>query len=142
LVLAAAGLRRLGLGRRISSAVPLDTCIPAPGQGIIAVEARTSDASVRASMERINHHASALALAAERAVVTSLGGGCQMPIGAHARVDGDVMSLTAVVIAPDGSSSVRTQMDGPSAEAERLGRRAGDELLARGAGNILARLRF
>ena len=141
LVLAAAGLRRLGLERRISSAVPLETCIPAPGQGIIAVEARAADARVGACLARINHPASALALTAERAVVTSLGGGCQMPIGAHAEVDGNRMSLVAIVIAADGSSSVRAHVHGSSDEAEQLGRRAGDELLARGACNILAAVR-
>jgi hydroxymethylbilane synthase len=141
LVLAAAGLRRLGLGHRISSVVPIETCIPAPGQGIIAIEARTSDASVRACVERITHRPSALALSAERAVVAALGGGCQMPIGAHAEVVEDRMSLTAVVIAPDGSSSVRAHVGGMSHEATLLGQRAGDELLARGAGNILSSVR-
>jgi hydroxymethylbilane synthase len=141
LVLASAGLRRLGLSGRISAAVPLATCVPAPGQGIIAVEARAGDATVRALAERIDHRESAVALAAERAVVTALGGGCQMPIGAYADVTGDRIRLTAIVIASDGSSSVRAELTGAADEAELVGRRVADDLLARGAGNILAAIR-
>ncbi len=81
LVLAAAGLRRLGLGARISLSLPVEECVPAPGQGIIAIEIRGQDDATRLAVARVNDADASSALEAERALVTALGGGCQMPIG-------------------------------------------------------------
>jgi len=138
LVLAAAGLSRLGHAARISSALDVDACVPAPGQGIIAVEIRTDNPHVRELVATINDPAPAAALEAERAVVVRLGGGCQMPIGAHAELRERTLMLTAIVISPDGTRSARAGVSGPVTEAERLGADAADQLLARGAGDILA----
>ena len=138
LVLAAAGLRRLGHASRISAALPPDACIPAPGQGIIAVEIRSGDARVRALVERINDRMAAAALTAERAVVTSLGGGCQMPIGAYAAVAAGRIALHAVVLSLDGQRAARAEEAGPIADAEHVGTSAATRLLAGGAGEILA----
>src|SRR5688500_16145479 len=97
LVLAAAGLRRLEKAERISMTLPIEACVPAPGQGIIAVEIRADDGGTRERVARIDEPAAAVALRAERAVVTRLGGGCQMPIGAHAEISGGSVTLTSIV---------------------------------------------
>ena len=80
LVLAAAGMRRLGLGSRITAPIPIDGCVPAPGQGIIAIEMRADDGATRRAVEPIHDVAAGIALAAERALVNALGGGCQLPL--------------------------------------------------------------
>jgi hydroxymethylbilane synthase len=142
LVLAAAGLIRLEHRRRISLALPPDACLPAPGQGIIAVEIRDGDAATAALVAQINDPPAAAALTAERVVVTRLGGGCQMPIGAYAvpgtnRLNGS-LTVTALVLSLDGARSVRATASGPVADAEGIGTRAAEELLSRGAADILA----
>jgi hydroxymethylbilane synthase len=139
LVLAAAGLKRLGAGGRISARLPIDACVPAPGQGVIAVQIRAKDEAVRARVLSINDADTAAALQAERALVVGLGGGCQMPIGALAQVvTADTLDLQAIVIAPDGRRVVRTQAIGPMLDPESLGRRVAAELLTQGAADILA----
>jgi hydroxymethylbilane synthase len=139
LVLAAAGLRRLGFAARISFALPVEVCVPAPGQGIVAVEVRAADTPMQRLLGTINDEASAAALTAERALVQALGGGCQTPVGALASpADGETLSLAAVVVALDGSRAVRGQVRGPRAEAAGLGTRLGAQLIADGAAEILA----
>ena len=138
LILAAAGLRRLQHAHRISTALPADACVPAPGQGIIAIEVREDDERTRELVKTITDETTSVALDAERAVVTRLGGGCQMPIGAYATVEHDTMTLAAIVIALDGSREVRASGSGPIREPEALGIRVADSLLARGADTILA----
>ena len=138
IVLAAAGLRRLGQEGRISALVPADVCVPAPGQGIIAVEIRDGDNDTRRLVETIDEPDAGVALDAERAVVERLGGGCQMPIGAFAALDDDAVLLTAVVVSPDGTREVRATARGSRTEAHRTGIAAADDLLAHGAGEILA----
>ncbi len=138
LVLAAAGLRRLDRGDRISTALAIDDCVPAPGQGIIAIETRSGDAAVRDRVRRIDDSPSSLALRAERAVITRLGGGCQMPIGAHAAIAGDAVTMTVIVTSLDGRQAVRATTTGLAADPEAAGTAAATELLSRGAGEILA----
>jgi hydroxymethylbilane synthase len=142
LVLAAAGLRRLGFGARISFALPLEACVPAPGQGIVAIEARADDDDVRRVAARINDPETGAALTAERALVDALGGGCQTPIGALARssgtAGGNEIHLDAVVVSLDGSRLVRATATGSAAEARAIGARAAAELMAGGAGDILS----
>jgi hydroxymethylbilane synthase len=139
LVLAAAGLRRLGFGDRISLALPASACVPAPGQGIVAIEIRDGDASVRDAVARISDPAAAVALTAERALVEALGGGCQTPVGALASlVDGETLELVAAVVALDGSRAVRGHARGPRTDAAALGARVGAELIRDGADEILA----
>jgi hydroxymethylbilane synthase len=139
LVLAAAGLRRLGFRDRISYALPADACVPAPGQGIVAIEIRAADDAVREVVGRIDDPAAAAALSAERALVDALGGGCQTPIGALATpLDGDRIEMVAVVVALDGSKAVRGRGEAPRAEAAALGARIGAQLIADGADEILA----
>jgi hydroxymethylbilane synthase len=145
LVLAAAGLKRLGAGDRISARLPMELCMPAPGQGAIAVQTRQDDEAVRARVEPIGDRATALALAAERALVDRLGGGCQTPIGALARPLAsapDTLDLHAIVISLDGRRLLRASASGPAADPAALGARAGEQLLAQGASDILAEFSF
>lgn len=169
LVLAAAGLKRLGAGDRISARLPMELCMPAPGQGTIAVQTRQDDETVRARVEAIGDPGNARALAAEQALVDRLGGGCQTPIGALARplassvssatvavvatteavaaaaaveATGDLLELHAVVISLDGQRVLRASASGPAADPAALGARAGDQLLAQGARDILAEFSF
>jgi len=142
LVLAVAGLRRLGFASRISFALPVDACVPAPGQGIVAIEVREDDAAVRRTLAAFDDPATSAALAAERALVQALGGGCQTPIGALASPEhGDALSLVAVVVAVDGSRAVRGHARGTRAEAAALGARLGAQLIADGADEILLEAR-
>jgi hydroxymethylbilane synthase len=138
IVLAAAGLNRLQSGARISSAIPVDRCVPAPGQGIIALEVRQDDRSVADIVRRIDDAPAAIALAAERAVVARLGGGCQMPIGVYARVAQDAVDIDAVVISLDGARAARAAISSSTAHPELAGIAAAEQLLADGAGAILA----
>jgi hydroxymethylbilane synthase len=138
LVLAAAGLRRLGFGARISVSVPLDECVPAPGQGIIAIEVRAGDRATHEAVARVNDAAASDALAAERALVTALGGGCQMPIGAIARpVAQTDLELQAIVASLDGARIIRYKRVGPRTNAASLGREVAEQLLSQGAADIL-----
>ena len=139
LVLAAAGLNRLGFGSRISLAIPASACVPAPGQGIVAIEIRGGDARVRDAVARVNDAAAGDALSAERALLVTLGGGCQTPIGALASVvDGDQLEMIAIVAALDGSRVIRGQARAARGDAVGLGARIGAQLLAEGADEILA----
>jgi hydroxymethylbilane synthase len=139
LVLAAAGLCRLGMAWRIALTLPASACVPAPGQGIVAVEIRERDEAVRTIVGRIDDADASAALEAERALVEALGGGCQTPIGALASpVDADTIELVAAVAALDGSRIVRASARGPRREAAALGARIGRQLIAQGADAILA----
>jgi hydroxymethylbilane synthase len=143
LVLAAAGLNRLGAGDRITARLPLEICVPAPGQGAIAVQIRGADESIRALVSAIDEEVTAMAVAAERAVVVALGGGCQTPIGAIALSSGDRrdrLDLAAIVISPDGQRALRASASGQRAEAEEIGRRAAADLLGQGAAALLAEI--
>ena len=141
LVLAVAGLVRLGMSRRISSRLEADVCVPAPGQGIVAAECRTDDAAARALLERIRDREAARALDAERALVTSLGADCNVPLGALATGDGDQLALRCVVASLDGRRLLRHTVRGQVDDAVGLGRRAADLLLADGADALLAAAR-
>jgi hydroxymethylbilane synthase len=138
IVLAAAGLRRLAQAHRISAVLPVAACVPAPGQGIIAIEIRGSDAPVREALRAIDDPPARLALEAERIVVMELGGGCQMPIGALAAVDEEAIELSAVVLSLDGASAVRADVKGARIAAADVGRLAAARLLEQGAAEILA----
>ncbi len=141
LVLAAAGMRRLGLASRISAAIPIDVCVPAPGQGIVAVEARADDRRVRDLLHAAGDDAAAVALSAERAVVAALGGGCQLPLGAIALLEGSTLRVVGVVASPDGRRVVRRQSREPATDPVGAGRRLADELVRAGAGEILEGVR-
>lgn len=138
IVLACAGLKRLGLHGRISLALPVEVSIPAPGQGIVAIEVRADRPDVASAIETIGDAEAMDALTAERAIVSALGGGCQMPLGAYARIDAAELQVEAVVIAPDASRVIRESGSGPRTDAAELGMRIADALLQQGAGAILS----
>lgn len=142
LILAAAGLRRLGFEARISLRLPARSCVPAPGQGIVAIEIREGDEDVRRAVEPVSDPSADAALRAERGVVLALGGGCQTPIGALASAAGpDAIDLLAVVVSLDGSRALYGSGRGMRHEAAAVGARVGAQLLADGAGEILAEAR-
>jgi hydroxymethylbilane synthase len=138
LVLAAAGLRRLGFASRISFAIPATACVPAPGQGIVAIEIREADGTTRAAVSPIDDAAAHAALAAEHGVVAALGGGCQTPIGALTSViDDDTIEIAGGVFALDGSRAIRHHARGRRADAAALGAAVAAALLKDGAAEIL-----
>lgn len=137
IVLAAAGLRRLGWANRIAELLPADICCPAVGQGALAIETRDDDGLAARLCRKLNHADTRAAVTAERALLGALGGGCQVPIGANASVTGGHLRLQAVVAAPDGSQLVRGHQDGPDTEAASIGASLAQELLGKGASAIL-----
>ena len=140
LVLACAGLKRLGYGDRISEAVPHDQCIPAPCQGIVAIETRAADLADPV-WTAINDARAREAFDAERAVVSALGGGCQLPLGAIAVHEGRELAMQAIVAAPDGSSAVKRTVRGSADRPDELGRQLAADLEKGGALAILNSLR-
>jgi hydroxymethylbilane synthase len=141
LVLAAAGLRRLGFAERISASIPPEDCVPAPGQGIIALEIRSDDHATRDAIRAVHDANAFVALDAERAVVAALGGGCQLPLGALSVIRGEDLDLQAIVCSPDGARTVKARATGPVRDATALGTRVAQELTSLGAGAILDEVR-
>jgi len=137
LILAAAGLRRLGFADRISAAIDVTACVPAPGQGIIAIETRTEDRDTLAALTPVNDAQTWAALTAERALVRALGGGCQVPIGAFAETLDGRLHLRAMVASLDGSQMLRRESSQPVKSADALGSSVATGLLEDGAGPIL-----
>jgi hydroxymethylbilane synthase len=138
MVLAAAGLKRLGHADRISLLLAFAECTPAPCQGIVAIETR---AGGPAALPALNDPAADASFRAERALVAALGGGCQLPLGAIATHDAGRLEMQAVVISPDAARAVRGSATGDPARPEELGRRLADELARRGAIAILDEVR-
>lgn len=137
IVLATAGLRRLGLESEIAAIFPPDEICPAPGQGALAVQTRDDSAAFNICAE-LNHQPSRQAVECERAVLAALGGGCQLPVGAFAEPRDAALELMAVVISPNGSKCVRGRATGAPDAPEELGRALAEDLLSRGANAILA----
>jgi hydroxymethylbilane synthase len=132
-ILASAGLLRLGLENRISARIPIDEMLPAVGQGAIAIEVRSDNEFAVEATSRLDHHATRLACLAERAFLRGLGGGCQLPIGAHAVLDKDLLTLDGLVAKPDGSEIWRDQFSGPPDLGEDIGTSLAALLTQRGA---------
>jgi hydroxymethylbilane synthase len=141
LILASAGMRRLGVGARINAALAFETCVPAPGQGIIAIQIRRDDGRTRAAVEPLHDPAAGTALTAERAVVEALGGGCQLPLGVIAVHDAGELDLQAVVISLDGATVIRARRRGPFDEPLVLGRQLASDLTSAGAREVLEAVR-
>jgi len=139
-VLAVAGLRRLGLEGRITEVLPPEVSLPAVGQGALALEARVADAETCTRAGALEDPPTRIAVDAERAFLARLEGGCTVPLGGHAVVEGDEVWLRGFVGAPDGSELVRGERRGPTTEAPELGRALAEDLLGRGADRLLAAL--
>ncbi len=141
LLLAAAGLVRLGLAGEITERLPLERFLPAVAQGAMAIELRAADAATRAAIAPLDHAPTRAATAAERALLARLEGGCSVPVGAYAQLVGDELELAASVVALDGRRAAEARRRGPAGDPEGLGRALAEELLARGAREILDEIR-
>jgi hydroxymethylbilane synthase len=137
IVLAAAGLRRLAWEQEITEYLPVDVSLPAIAQGALGIEARSDDTFVRELLARFEHPATRITVTAERALLHRLEGGCQVPIAAHAVLDGDTLRLDGLVASVDGRRIIRHQITGAAAEAFRLGTTLAERLLADGGDVIL-----
>lgn len=138
IILAAAGLERLGYHDRIKDIIPQEVCLPAVGQGALAIECRTDDAEVRQMLSFLNDIPTRQATDAERAFLGLLEGGCQVPIGVHADVENDKITIDAIIATLDGSTIMRNQISGKAEDAVALGRQLGQKMLADGGQEILA----
>jgi hydroxymethylbilane synthase len=137
LILASAGLIRLGLQDRISAAITTAEMLPAVGQGAIAIEIRADDEVATEATSKLNHRETELACRAERAFLRSLGGGCQFPIAAHAVVEGDLLKLEGLVAKPNGDVILRDRSSGSLNQPEVIGSELAERLLSCGAGELL-----
>jgi len=137
IILACAGLKRLGLDERIRAELAPEILLPAVGQGAICIECRVGDVAIEQLIAPLHHRPTATRIAAERALNARLEGGCQVPIAAYAELNEDVLRLRALVGEPDGSHVIRGEIEGDAARAEALGVDLANELLTRGARTIL-----
>jgi hydroxymethylbilane synthase len=137
IILAAAGIKRLGWSDRVTEYLPPDVCLPAIGQGALALEGRTDDGFVRAVVTRLDHHPTRMAVTAERALLERLEGGCQVPIAAHASITNGTVTLNALIAGVNGRRLVRDSVHGPMRDAHRLGIELAERLLALGGDEIL-----
>ncbi|PUZ97731.1 hydroxymethylbilane synthase [Vibrio vulnificus] len=140
IILAAAGLKRLKLEEHIRSFIEPEQSLPAVGQGAVGIECRTNDERILKLLEPLNHADTADRVKCERAMNLTLEGGCQVPIGSYALLEGDEIWLRALVGEPDGSEIVRGEIRGPRAQAEQLGVLLANQLLDEGAREILTKL--
>lgn len=136
-ILAAAGLNRLGLKQRISLPIPTNQMLPAVGQGAIGIETRAADESVRGIVNSLEHEETRIACIAERSLLRALGGGCLLPIAAHAMASGEELNIDGLVASRDGKQIVRHRISGSTAYAERLGSELAERLLEAGARGLL-----
>jgi hydroxymethylbilane synthase len=141
IVLACAGLIRLGLESRITQRLDPSICLPAVSQGVIGVECRSADSRTLNLLKVLEHSATRLVMDAERAFSARLGGSCQSPIAAYAVLDADQITLSGLVAEPDGSRLLRHSLSGSIKNPAALGERLAEQLLAAGAGSLLERLR-
>ncbi len=137
MVLALAGLKRLGREIVVTDIFPLKTMLPAIGQGALALEARAKDSMVEKYLQALDDHASHQAVLAERAFLQALGGSCQTPIAAYAQIQGNSLEMSGLVVAPKGDPCLRESHSGPVKDAERIGQELGKKLLRLGAGKLL-----
>ncbi|MDB5034459.1 MAG: Porphobilinogen deaminase [Chlorobi bacterium] len=141
MILALAGLERLGFADRIAQIIPASLMIPAVGQGALGIEARAGDDRVLKILAAIEHSGTRLAVEAERGLLRMLEGGCQVPIGGYATIAGDTLELHGVIASVDGRHLVRDSITGPAAGGEALGGELARRLLAIGGEEILRRMR-
>jgi hydroxymethylbilane synthase len=140
IILAAAGMLRLGQAQRISSYLDVSQMVPAVGQGALCIEIRERDAGIRDLIATLDHGDTHTAIRAERSFLKRLDGGCQVPLASYARRIDDRLQMSGLVAEPDGSRILKTSAEGPCLQAEALGRHVADELLTQGAAAILERL--
>ncbi len=140
IVLAVAGLKRLGWDDRITATISREICLPAVGQGALAIEIRDNDLATQEIVNFLNDRDTQLAVAAERAFLCQLGGNCQIPVGVYGRIQEEQLLLEAAILSVDGSRKLYNSITGSPAEAEGLGRRLAEKMQAAGGGRLLAKL--
>lgn len=140
MLLARAGLQRLGLTARVRQSFDVQSFVPAINQGIIGIECRCDDMLTRQLVKPLHHPVTATRVAAERSLGLGLGGNCMVPVAGHARREGDRLLLVGLVASPDGRSYIRAELGGPPSSAAELGYRLAQHLLDAGAARILAEL--
>lgn len=138
IVLAAAGVKRLGLADKVTEYLADDVTLPATGQGAVGIECRVQDPETNALIAPLNHYPSAVAVTAERAFLATLEGGCQVPIAGYARLEGETLTLRGLVGSLDGETLIRGSRVGSPAAAAEIGQSLGEEILDRGGREILA----
>jgi len=137
IIVAAAGMKRMGWEDRISQVIPLETMLPSVGQGTLGIELRKDDGNVRQAISFLNHGDTGIEVTAERAFLKRLGGGCQLPIAAYGKKDGDHLVLKGLLGSLDGGTTIREEMEGRCEEAETMGAALADAILSRGGRAIL-----
>jgi len=137
IVLAAAGLSRMGWSNKVTEYLPPEVSLPAIGQGALGLEGRRKDRFVQALVEKLEHRPTRAAVMAERALLERLEGGCQVPIAAHATVKGDTLIMDGLIASVDGRRLIRDTIQGPASEAQGLGMQLAEKLLAQGGDVIL-----
>ncbi len=140
IILATAGLMRLGFDERITQRIPTTQSLPAIGQGAIGIECRDNDERVNALLSPLNHPDTSIRVTAERAFNTRLNGGCQVPIAGYSELKGDQLYFRGLIGYPDGSSLYRAEKTAPIADAEKLGVAVAEDLLSQGADKVLQSL--
>jgi hydroxymethylbilane synthase len=141
ILLACAGLERLGIAHHVTEQLGVDLSLPAVGQGVIGIESRTGDTRSRDALQALHHAESFTRLVAERAFAATLGGSCHSPIAAHATLDGATLTVRGFIGAPDGGETYRDQLSGPADRAGSLGRELARRMQHAGAEQLLERLR-
>jgi hydroxymethylbilane synthase len=136
-IVAAAGMKRMGLADRITQFLPVEIMLPAVGQGALGLELRTGDDELKKNLAKINHAPTYTEITAERSFLRHLGGGCRLPIAALGKLEGDKLSLEGLVADPQGSSIIRDKVQGSVFEAEELGKRLAKIILEKGGKKIL-----
>ncbi len=137
-ILAAAGIRRMGWADKISEYIPTDVCLPAIGQGAVGVETRVDDEAINGLVSRLNHEPTSIAVRAERAFLKRLEGGCQVPIAAFGEINGKKIKLRGLVGRIDGSEIIKDSLEGSVHRVEEIGDELAEKLLSMGAGEILS----
>jgi len=141
MILAYAGVYRLGLGERVSQIIPFEIMLPAVGQGAVAIETRSDDARTAKAVAKLDHQPTRICITAERAFLRRLEGGCQVPIGAHATLDGDNVALEGMVGSLDGTAVFHECVSGKAGDADSLGTKLADQLIGLGARELLENTR-
>jgi len=136
-ILAAAGMKRMGLAERITQFLPVETMLPAVGQGALGLQIRSNDVELAKACVSLNDATTAVEVAAERAFLRALGGGCRLPIAALGKLDGQMLTLEGMVAAPNGSTMIREKINGTMKDAEEIGKKLAEIILDKGGKRLM-----
>ncbi|MFZ3156917.1 MAG: hydroxymethylbilane synthase, partial [Smithella sp.] len=136
-ILAAAGMKRMGLAEKITQFLPVETMLPAVGQGALGLQIRKSDVDLAKACAGLNDATTATEVTAERSFLRALGGGCRLPIAALGKLDGQMLTLEGMLAAPNGSTVIREKIGGTKEEAEEMGKKLAEIILEKGGKRLL-----